>query len=431
MAKVVRKRLGDILVDAGVLTRQEIEEAVQKRYPDEKTGDVITRLGYATEAKVQDALQEVSGIPRTNLKQYNIAKSITSLVPKDYAVNRIIMPFQMEGDSLCVALADPIDYITIDDLRLMIGKNIITYMATKQDILYAIDKFYGFSRALDALGIEEHDTQKKFEMDDKNEAKNPMVELVDQILANAVSEKASDIHVNPLPYAIDIKYRIDGMLTDEMHLPKRLYSQLVARIKVMADMDVTETRIPQDGRIKTLVLGKEIDLRISTIPTVNGEKVVLRVLDLSQSTGEFSALGFSNKDRDLLTDLIRKPNGVLLVSGPTGSGKTTSLHSFLREVEEPEKNLITVEDPVEYKSDHISQIQVNEKVGLTFASALRSILRQDPDIIMVGEIRDLEVGEIAVEAALTGHMVLSTLHTNDAPSTITRLLNPNFHSLKS
>ncbi|QVK20293.1 Flp pilus assembly complex ATPase component TadA [Mycoplasmatota bacterium] len=423
MPKIVRKRLGDILVDASVLSRTQVEKAMQMRLPDEKIGDVIIRLGFATESKVQDALQKVSGVKRINLKQYNIDQEITNLIPKDYAIHKVVIPFMMSGDTLSVAMADPIDYITIDDLRLMIGKNIVTYIAPKQDILYAIEKFYGFSKTLDALGIKDQSVPKFTDFDESDDEKNPMVELVDQILVNAVTEKASDIHINPLPYSIDIKYRIDGVLSSEMHLPKRLYNQLVARIKVMSNMDVTETRIPQDGRIKTFVLNNEIDLRISTIPTVNGEKVVLRILDLSQSMSDLSSLGFSNKDRDLLLKMISKPNGVVLVSGPTGSGKSTTLYSCINQLDRESQNIITVEDPVEMQLDGVHQVPVREEVDMTFANALRAILRQDPDILMVGEIRDNETAAIAIRAALTGHLVLSTIHTNDSISTIPRLID--------
>jgi len=423
MPRVVRKRLGDILVDARVVTRDQVEKAMEMRLPDEKIGDAISRLGFATEAKVQDALQRASGVQRVNLRQFNIDQEITNLVPKEYAVNKLIVPFKLIDNTLSIAMFDPIDYMAIDDLRLMIGKQLKIYMASREDIMYAIEKFYGFSRTLDALGITDQVVQSFAEFDDEDVDKNPMVELVDQILLNSVNEKASDIHINPLPYSVDIKYRVDGILTDEMHLPKRLFRQLVARIKVMSGMDVTETRVPQDGRIKTAVLGKEIDLRISTIPTVNGEKVVLRVLDLSQSMSDLSSLGFSNRDREILAKMVRRPNGVVLVSGPTGSGKSTTLYSCINMLDRETQNIITVEDPVEMQLDGIHQVQVREEVNMTFANALRSILRQDPDVLMVGEIRDNETAAIAIRAALTGHLVLSTIHTNDAVSTIPRLID--------
>ncbi|XMB87271.1 GspE/PulE family protein [Mycoplasmatota bacterium WC44] len=421
MAKIVRKRFGQIMVDSGLVTEEQVEHALKTKKPDQKIGDALIRLGYTTENKVQDALQEATGVKRVNLKQYTIEQEITSLVPEEYARNNVVIPLEFVDDKLAIAIADPLDYMTMDDLRLMIGKNLIVYVSSKADILNSIDKFYGFSRTLDALGISGKNAKSAFVIDETSIEKNPMVELVDQFLFNAVIDKASDIHIDPYPNKVEIKYRVDGMLSEEMTLPKNLYNQLVARIKVMAKMNVTETRIPQDGRIRTIIARKEVDLRISSMPTVNGEKVVMRILDLSQSTNDLSQLGFSNKDRETLLNMIHKPNGILLVSGPTGSGKSTTLYACLDKLDSNEDNIITIEDPVEMQIEGIHQVQVREEVDMTFANALRAILRQDPDTLMVGEIRDTETAVISVRAALTGHLVLSTIHTNDSISTIARL----------
>lgn len=422
MPKVVRKRFGEILVDAGIVTDQHIEYALANRLSDEKIGDALIRLGLTSESKVLDALQEAAGVKRINLKQYNIEQNLTNLMPESYAKKHIIMPVEYVGDKLAIAMADPIDYMTIDDVRLMIGKNLIIYIATKTEILHTIEKYYGFSKTLDALGVVPGQKEEKVEVEEEEEdEKNPMVELVDQILINAVNDQASDIHINPLPDMVEVKNRVDGILRDEMHLPKELAAQLTARVKVMAQMNVTENRIPQDGRIRTIVDDREIDLRISTVPTVNGEKIVMRVLDLSTGSSDFGELGFSKRDQAILTEVVERPNGIILVSGPTGSGKTTTLYAVLDKINNVEDNIITVEDPVERQINGINQIQVRDEVDMTFANALRAILRQDPDTIMVGEIRDSETATIAVRAALTGHLVLSTIHTNDSIATIPRL----------
>ncbi len=423
MAELVRKRFGEILVDAKVVTEKEVEYALSNKISGEKIGDALIRFDLTTEAKVLDALQEAAGVGRVNLKGLDIGQDMTLLIDETYARDKAIMPIEYEGEKLAIAMADPIDYMTIDDVRMMIGKNIVVYIATKTEIMHTIEKYYGFTKTLDALGVtQKREIAKRIEIEE-DEDKNPMVELVDQILTNAVNDKASDIHINPLPNLVEVKNRVDGVLRDEMHLPIELASQLIARIKVMSGMNVTESRVPQDGRIRTQVDGRDIDLRISTIPTVNGEKVVMRVLDLSVTSDDFGELGFSKRDQKLFNQVIDKPNGIVLVSGPTGSGKTSTLYAALSKMDSVAENIITVEDPVERQIDGIHQIQVREEVDMTFANALRSILRQDPDIIMVGEIRDSETATIAVRAALTGHLVLSTIHTNDALSTIPRLID--------
>lgn len=422
MSKLIRKRFGELLISAGVVTEAEVEYALKNKLEGEKIGDTLIRLEFTNESKVLDALEEATGLQRINLRDTNIQKEAIQLIPETYAKSKMLIPIEVDDEKLTVAMLDPIDYITIDDLRLMIGKQLEIFIASTDDINNAIERLYGFTKTLKDLGV-----SSDFLLDEdfllESDYTNPMVELVDQILSNAVQNKASDIHVNPLSDAIEVKYRIDGTLITEMQLPKELAPQLVARIKVMSQMDVTETRTPQDGRIRTQVNDRDVDLRISTIPTVNGEKVVLRVLDLTQASSTLNGLGFSRRDSERVHDLINKPNGIVLVSGPTGSGKSTTLYTFLGLLDHDEDNIITVEDPVERQIDGIHQVQVREEVNMTFASALRSILRQDPDTVMVGEIRDTETASISVRAALTGHLVLSTIHTNDSISTIPRLID--------
>ncbi len=422
MSKIIRKRFGELLVSAGIVTEQDIDYALENKLDGERIGDALVRLELTTEARVLDALEAATGHKRVNIRDFRIKKDVLEYIPEDYARSKNLIPLQEKDGLLMVAMSDPIDYITIDDLRLLIGRQIEIYIAAKTDISNAIEKYYGFTKTLADLGVtEEFDLTTDFTLE--QDYSNPMIELVDQILTNAVLNRASDIHINPHEDFVRIKYRVDGVLLQEMQIPKELASQLSARVKVMASMDVTETRTPLDGRIRTVVDDRDIDLRISTIPTVNGEKIVMRILDLTQSSSTLTKLGFSKKDSILLDDILNRPNGIILVSGPTGSGKSTTLYSFLSQLDSEEDNIITVEDPVERQMDGIHQVQVREEVNMTFASALRAILRQDPDTIMVGEIRDAETASISVRAALTGHLVLSTIHTNDSVSTIPRLID--------
>ncbi len=422
MSKIVRKRFGELLVSAGIVTEQDIDYALENKQEGERIGDALVRLDITTEARVMDALEAATGHKRVNIRDFRIKKDVLEYIPEEYARSKNLIPLQEKEGLLMVAMSDPIDYITIDDLRLLIGRQIEIYIASKTDINNAIEKYYGFTKTLADLGVtEEFDLSTDFTME--QDYSNPMIELVDQVLTNAVLNRASDIHINPHEDFVRIKYRVDGVLLQEMQIPKELATQLSARIKVMASMDVTETRTPLDGRIRTVVDDRDIDLRISTIPTVNGEKIVMRILDLTQSSSTLTKLGFSKRDSILLDDILNRPNGIILVSGPTGSGKSTTLYSFLSQLDSEEDNIITVEDPVERQMDGIHQVQVREEVNMTFASALRAILRQDPDTIMVGEIRDAETASISVRAALTGHLVLSTIHTNDSVSTIPRLVD--------
>ncbi len=297
------------------------------------------------------------------------------------------------------------------------------YSAPKNDIITQIEKYYGFTRTLEALGVKQNIIAEQAIGETGFEDETPMVKLVNQILTAAVFQRASDIHIDPLDDKTLVRYRIDGILDTVREFPIRIHSQMVSRIKVMSGMDITETRIPQDGRIQTLIQQKNLDLRISTLPTVRGEKVVMRILDLSGAMNRITSLGLTSTEQDMVMKMIMQPNGIVLVSGPTGSGKTTTLYACLNELNNPNVNIVTVEDPVEIKMAGINPVQVHPEVDLTFANTLRSILRQDPNIIMIGEIRDVETAEISIRASLTGHLVLSTVHTNNAIKTITRLLD--------
>jgi type IV pilus assembly protein PilB len=419
--KQERKRLGDLLVEAGLITESQLAEALREKAPGQKLGDALLQRGYITEQQLIEALEFQLGIPHVSLYRYPIDPKATNLVPKEFARRHMVMPLKVEGDRLLVAMADPMDFFAIDDLRLSTGFQIETAIASKDDILRAINKYYDIDEAfedfLQTPPPEVRDDERAAEDD------SPIVRLVNQILQLAVEQRASDIHIDPQETKVLIRYRIDGLLRTERALPKHMQSMLTARIKILANMDITEHRVPQDGRIKMDIDFHPVDLRVSTLPTVYGEKIVMRVLDLGAALNDIHKLGFNPVNLDRFIRLIERPNGIVLITGPTGSGKSSTLYAALNHLNSEHVNIITIEDPVEYQIEGVNQIQVNPNVGLTFAQGLRSILRQDPNIIMVGEIRDRETAEVAIRASLTGHLVLSTLHTNDALSTITRLID--------
>jgi type IV pilus assembly protein PilB len=338
------------------------------------------------------------------------------------ARRNLIIPLKKNGEKLFVAMADPMDFIVIDDLRLSTGFQIETAIATKDDILRAINKFYNIDEGFEEL-IGDTLQRENAREEDVTDQNSPVVRLVNQILSNAAVQRASDIHIDPQEAKVVIRYRIDGVLRSERVLPRHMQSVLTARIKIMANMDITEHRVPQDGRIRINLDFQPIDLRVSTLPTVFGEKIVMRLIDMSANLNDISKLGFNQLNLNRFKEMIEKPTGIVLITGPTGSGKSSTLYAALNKLNSEEVNIITIEDPVEYQLEGINQIQVNQNVGMTFAAGLRSILRQDPNIIMVGEIRDKETAEVAIRASLTGHLVLSTLHTNDSIGTVTRLLD--------
>ncbi|MFS0575372.1 ATPase, T2SS/T4P/T4SS family [Sporosarcina sp. 179-K 3D1 HS] len=416
-----RKRLGDLLVESGLITDDQLQSALVEKPRDQKLGDLLLQRGYITEQQLIEVLEFQLGIPHINLFRYPFDPKLFNVVPKEFAKRNLLVPLKAEEDKLFVAMADPMDYITVDDLRLSTGFQIETAIASKDDILRTISKYYE-DEAFDELFVEQP-IDEGDQQDELTDLDSPVVRLVNQLMASAITQKASDIHIDPQENQVVIRFRIDGLLKTERFLPKHMQAMISARIKIMSKLDITEHRVPQDGRIKTTVDFRPIDLRVSTLPTVFGEKIVMRILDLSSSLNDLTKLGFNRINMERFLEQIAKPNGIVLISGPTGSGKSSTLYAALNRLNTEEVNIITVEDPVEYQLVGINQIQVNANVGLTFAAGLRSILRQDPDIVMVGEIRDRETVEIAIRAALTGHLVLSTIHTNDSIASITRLLD--------
>ncbi|WP_341356680.1 ATPase, T2SS/T4P/T4SS family [Rossellomorea sp. y25] len=417
-----RKRLGDLLVESGLLTEEKLQTALKEKGIDQRLGDAILQKGYITEQQLIEVLEFQLGIPHVSLFRYPFDPKLFHLIPKEVAKRNLIIPLKKEGDKLFVAMADPMDFYTTEDLRLSTGFYIETSIATKDDILRSISKYYDMDESFEELkgvGNERHPLEDEALTDQDS----PIAKLVNQLLSNAMTQKASDIHIDPQETKVHIRYRVDGILRTDRSLPKHMQSMLTARIKIMSQLDITEHRVPQDGRIKTNIDFRPIDLRVSTLPTVYGEKIVLRILDLSSSLNDLGQLGFNSLNLKRFQDLIDRPTGIVLITGPTGSGKSSTLYAALNKLNSEEVNIITVEDPVEYQLEGVNQIQVNTNVGLTFATGLRSILRQDPNIIMVGEIRDRETAEVAIRASLTGHLVLSTIHTNDSLSTVTRLID--------
>ncbi|MFF2794320.1 GspE/PulE family protein [Lysinibacillus xylanilyticus] len=420
VVKTGRKRLGDLLVESGVITNEQLEFALTNKTKEEKLGDFLIKENILTEQQLIEVLEFQLGIPHIHLNQYSISPDLLQLVPAELAKRTNIIPIRREKNKLFIAMADPMDYFAIEEVRMATGCQIETSIAAKDDLYRTLTKYYDLQESMEAalldIGATVAETQEEIERED-----SPIVRLVNQIIANGVAQRASDIHFDPQETDLRVRYRVDGVLRTERSLPKHMQNIVLARIKIMGNLNITENRIPQDGRIKTNVNFKPVDIRLATLPTVYGEKVVMRILDLSSVANSIDKLGFTEKNEVLFRNMIANPNGILLITGPTGSGKSSTLYAALSNLNEEDVNIITVEDPVEYQLDGINQIQVKEEVGLTFAAGLRSILRQDPDIVMIGEIRDFETAQIAVRASLTGHLVLSTLHTNSAVESISRL----------
>lgn len=432
-----RKRLGEILIAGGVISPKHLEEALaMQKSLGLRLGEVLIKQGLVTEEDILRTMQSQLGLPSIDLNRVVVPEQILKLLPESVVRKYTVLPVEMSNAQLLVAMSDPTDYFAIDDLRLASGMMIKPCLAKKGDILRAIDRFYGRSGAEKAardyakqsgvvpvaaasqaalLGVAG--------MEVVDEESTPIIKFLNTIIENAVNNHASDIHIEPIDEELRVRFRIDGVLREIMRTPISMANPVVSRVKIMADLNIAERRLPQDGRISYLVGGKTIDFRVSTTPTMYGEKVVMRILDKSSVILETEALGLVGKDLKTFEDLISRPYGIVLVTGPTGSGKTTTLYTALNQLNSPEKNIVTLEDPVEFNFKGVNQMQVNPKAGLTFATGLRSLLRQDPDIIMVGEMRDNETAQIAVRSALTGHLVLSTIHTNDAASSITRLMD--------
>ena len=431
-------KLGQLLVSNNIIKEEQLEEALElQKKEGGRVGTNLIKMGFLTDEVLVEFLSEQYGVPAVSLSQMDVEESITKLVPYDIAYKYQIFPVSRDGATLTIAMTDPSNVFAIDDVKFMTGYEVKPVIASETAIKEAITKHYEQSDALqtvvdsmagiDGEGLDLIHDEEEEDVDESN-LKNageeaPVVKLVNLILGEAILRGASDIHMEPYEKSYRIRYRVDGVLYDVMQPPARLKAALSSRVKIMAELDIAERRVPQDGRIKLKIKNKAVDLRVSTLPTLFGEKIVMRILDQSNLNLDMTKLGFDNKALVDFQESIESPFGMVLVTGPTGSGKTTTLYSALSTVNKVDVNIMTAEDPVEYNLLGINQVAVKESVGLTFAAALKSFLRQDPDIVMVGEIRDFETGEIAVKAALTGHLVLSTLHTNDAPSTISRMLN--------
>jgi type IV pilus assembly protein PilB len=430
----VNERIGELLVRENLLSAEQLRKAREEtKAQGGRLGAQITRLGFLQESELTDFVAKQYGVPTIDLDEFDVDPAVIQLIPEEVALKHGVLPVNRAGSTLIVATADPSNIFAIDDIKFLTGYNVEVVVASEDSIKRAIDRYYDQSSSLtDIMGdFDDSDLEIVHGGDDidvgtleKESEDAPVVKLVNLILTDAVKRVASDIHIEPYEKEFRVRYRIDGVLYEVMKPPLKLKNAITSRLKIMSSLDIAERRLPQDGRIKLkLGRGHEMDYRVSVLPTLFGEKTVLRLLDKSNLQLDMTKLGFEEQQLLDFQKSIHQPFGMVLVTGPTGSGKTTTLYSALSELNKTSENISTAEDPVEFNLTGINQVQMHEDIGLNFAAALRSFLRQDPDIIMVGEVRDFETAEIAVKAALTGHMVLSTLHTNDAPSTVNRLLN--------
>ena len=419
-------QLGQLLVQRGLLTEAALALALEEQARTGKTlGRLLIDSALVKEADLVSTLATQLGLAYVDLSDYPVDPGAVALVPDGLARRYLALPIGWDRDRLLVAMADPSNVFAIDDIRHLTRRDVQPVVATRASIQSAIDKYHRLdsdaenisAQAASAVEVEEDLSAIREVVEDA-----PIVKLVNVVITQAVADRASDIHVEPTEHDVRIRYRIDGVLHEVMRAPKNIQAGIISRLKIMADINIAERRVPQDGRVTATVSGREVDLRVATLPTVHGEKVVMRILDKSNALMQLTDLGFLPENMRRYEQSYQRPYGTILVTGPTGSGKSTTLYATLNIVNDESKNVITVEDPVEYRVPNINQVQVNIKAGLTFAAALRSILRSDPDIVLVGEIRDRETANIAIQAALTGHLVLTTLHTNDAASTPTRLI---------
>lgn len=429
-------RLGDILVKNNLITREQLADALQEQKMaggQVRLGSILIKQNLITEENLTSFLSKQYGVPAVNLSDYEVDAAVIKTIPPDVVQKYQLVPVNRAGATLIVAVSDPSNLFAIEDIKFMTGYNVEMVVASERDIKASIDKYYDQSASLaDVMSDLDVEDMEVIGDDDEVDVSSleratedaPVVKMVNAILQDAIRKKASDIHIEPYEKVFRVRYRIDGVLYEVMKPPLKLKNAITSRIKIMSELDIAERRLPQDGRIKIkLGGGKDMDFRVSVLPTLFGEKICLRLLDKSNLQTDLTKLGYEPEALAHFMHEIHKPFGMVLVTGPTGSGKTVSLYSALAELNKVSENISTAEDPVEFNFAGINQVQMHEDIGLNFAAALRSFLRQDPDIIMIGEIRDFETAEIAIKAALTGHMVLSTLHTNDAPATINRLLN--------
>jgi len=429
-------KLGQMLLKAGAINEEQLEEALSKQKTTGGTlGSNLIGMGTLTEQQILDYLGKQLNVGVISLKVEDLKHEVTSIIPADVAKKFNVIAVERNGNTLTVAAADPTNIFVLDSIKFVTGFNVKPVIAAESVIKEAIDSLYAVEDTTEAvedvlrdfegdeLEILEEEEEMEEEALEAAISDAPLVRLVDSIIIDAIRRGASDIHIEPYERAVRVRYRIDGTLIEMSPIPFRLKSAVISRIKIMSDLDISERRVPQDGRIKVKTGGKAVDLRVSILPVIFGEKVVMRILDAGSLSLDLAKLGYTEKALDDFMNGIRQPYGMVLVTGPTGSGKSTTLYSAVSLLNKPDTNIMTAEDPVEYNMAGINQVLVRSEIGLTFAAALRSFLRQDPNIILVGEIRDLETGEIAIKAALTGHLVLSTLHTNDSASTINRLLD--------
>jgi len=427
------ERLGDLLVREGLITREQLQQALeQQQGSGQRLGYVLVKSGMVQEIEITKMLARQFRVPAVDLSRFEVDPKIIKLIPSDVAVRQYVLPLKREGRTLTVAMADPTNVTVIEDLKFITRFDIFPVIAGEYTLRTAIERYYEATDAqLESLlkDIEAEEDLEVIEEDEDEEGPTqiaddaPVVKLINGILTDAVKRGASDIHIEPFEKEIRVRYRIDGALLEVMKPPFKLRAALTSRIKIMSALNIAERRVPQDGRIKLKMGSRVIDFRVSTLPVIFGEKIVLRILDRGNLTLDLQKFGFEPQAEEDLMRAILNPYGMVLVTGPTGSGKTTTLYSALSRINTIEVNIMTAEDPVEYNIHGINQVLVRTAIGMTFAAALRAFLRQDPNIIMVGEIRDLETGSIAIKASLTGHLVLSTLHTNDAPSTVTRMVD--------
>ena len=428
-----KKRIGDILVEEGILTEEQLEEALKAaKAENKKIGEAITDLGFATEQDIAEALSSQLGFEYVNLSTVHIPDNVLSLINESVLRKHLMIPYAFVPNTINqvkVAMVDPMDMSAIDDFSIVTNLLVVPSVATTRDILIALDRYYGDTETIKAAqeyAREREDLAAKLaegDLSSQDVQSSPVVQLVTSMVEQAARQRASDIHIEAKEDSVRVRFRIDGSLYEKFTYSIHLLPAIMARLKIIGGMDIAEKRKPQDGRFTILVDKREYDIRVSVLPTVYGEKCVMRLAQKKALTRNKSELGFSPSELRAFDDILKNPNGILLVTGPTGSGKSTTLYTALSELNKEDVNIVTVEDPVEANIDGINQVQVNVKAELTFASALRSILRQDPDIIMIGEIRDGETAQIAVQASITGHLVVSTLHTNSAAGSISRLIN--------
>ncbi|HWN92842.1 MAG TPA: ATPase, T2SS/T4P/T4SS family, partial [Verrucomicrobiae bacterium] len=437
----VSRRLGDLLVREGLIDNEQLARALQEQKgSNDKLGSILVKLSFVTEENLIAFLSRQYGIQSITLSQLDIDPDVLKLVPEQIARKYEVLPVKLQGNTLTLAMGDPTNVFALDDVGFMTNLQVIPAVASQAAIRQAIDRAYdskgggiaeivsemeGAAADVELVEGDEEAAASKVDVFELKESADeaPVVRLINMILVDAIRRGASDIHLEPYEKVFRVRFRVDGVLHEIMTPPKRLEAALTSRVKIMASLDIAERRLPQDGRIKLRFNQREIDFRVSTLPTIYGEKTVMRILDKDSLQLDLTMLGFDSWSLEQFTKAIHNPYGMILITGPTGSGKTTTLYSAIHTINSPDINIMTAEDPVEYNLRGVNQVQINEEIGRTFAAALRAFLRQDPDVILVGETRDLETAQIGIRAALTGHLVLTTLHTNDCPSTVARLLD--------